>query len=112
MARASLPLDRQCQLLGLPRPVAEHRFHPTRRWRFDWAFVDERIAIEIEGGVFLADGGRHSRGAGFRNDTEKYAEAAIAGWRIIRVLPEHVTQGQAVEWIRRALKGPIDVSDR
>lgn len=93
----------QCQFAGLPTPISEYTFHPLRKWRFDFAFVDAKIALEIEGGAFLKDGGRHTRGAGFRNDLEKYAEAAILGYRVIRVLPEQVENGQALTWIERAL---------
>ena len=70
---------------GLPAPVAEHRFHPTRRWRFDWAFLDRLVALEVEGGVWQQ--GRHTRGSGFVKDIEKYNAAAALGWRIIRALP-------------------------
>ena len=95
----------QCQVLGLPVPVAEFRFHPTRKWRFDWAFVDQKLAIEIDGGVFMEGGGRHSRGAGYRADCEKLAEAAILGWRVIRCLPEQAEDGTVANWISRALGG-------
>lgn len=101
MARISIAFDRQCQLAGVPRPVAEYRFHPTRRWRFDWAFLDARLAIETEGAAFKAGGGRHTRGAGFRADLEKYAEATILGWRVIRVLPEQIANGAALTLVTR-----------
>lgn len=102
--RVVLPFDKQCRLVGLSSPVAEHRFHPVRRWRFDWSFVTEKLAVEVEGGVFLKAGGRHTRGAGFRKDTEKYAEALILGWRVLRVLPEQITSGQALNWVERILR--------
>ena len=92
-----------CEQEGLPVPVGELIFHPHRKWRFDLSWPDQRLALEIEGGVFVR--GRHSRGAGFRSDCEKYAEALIHGWRVLRILPEHVTNGQALIWIRRALRG-------
>ena len=98
----TISLEMQCRALKLPAPVAEFCFHPERKWRFDWAWVPQKLALEQEGGAFLAGGGRHTRGAGFRRDTEKYAEAAILGWRVIRVLPEQVADGTAVGWIERA----------
>lgn len=104
MARVVLAFDRQCDLAGLPKPVGEHRFHSTRKWRFDWAFLDQRLAIEVEGAAFKAGGGRHTRGAGFRKDTEKYAEALILGWRVLRVLPEQIANGQALTWCERILR--------
>lgn len=60
------------------RMVREHRFHDTRRWRFDFAFPEARVAVEIEGR------GRHQTFAGFRADTEKYNTALLLGWRVLR----------------------------
>lgn len=62
--------------------VAEYCFHPTRRWRFDFAIPDKMIAIEIEGGSW--SGGRHTRGAGYNKDMKKYNEAVKLGWRLLR----------------------------
>jgi len=86
--RITLAFDRQCAAFSLPPPVAEHRFHETRRWRFDWAWPDHRVAIEIEGGVWTA--GRHTRGQGFLADIEKYNAAAELGWRLLRYPPGRV----------------------
>ena len=60
----------------------EYRFHPTRLWRFDFAFAYRKIAIEIEGGTW--SGGRHTRGSGYAEDCLKYNEAAKLGWTILR----------------------------
>ncbi len=103
MSRGALSLDRQCALAGLPVPVAEVRFHPTRRWRFDWAFLEHKLAVEQEGGVFI--GGRHSRGAGFEADLVKYAEAMCLGWKILRVTPGQVRDGRALGYLERLLRG-------
>lgn len=67
---------------GFGRPEREYRFHPVRKWRFDFAFPDHKIAIECEGAVWVS--GRHTRGAGFIKDSEKYNEAAIMGWRVLK----------------------------
>jgi hypothetical protein len=90
-------------------------FHATRRWRFDLALFhplgsplglkELQIAIEIEGGLFLKASGRHNRGAGMRADLEKYNEAVLLGWRILRVLPEWVANGKAFTLVERAVKG-------
>lgn len=65
-----------------PEPVLEYRFHKKRKWRFDFAFLDEKIAIEYEGGVW--GGGAHIRGKHFNSDSEKYNEAAMMGWTVLR----------------------------
>jgi hypothetical protein len=77
--------ERLLRSVGLPAPVREHRFHPVRRWRFDYAWPSEKVALEVEGGVWT--GGRHTRGAGFVADIEKYNAATVAGWRVVRVVP-------------------------
>jgi very-short-patch-repair endonuclease len=94
-------LSFQLQLLGLPLPVREFRFHPTRKWRFDLAYPDNRLAIEIEGATY--SGGRHVRGKGYEEDCLKYDEAAIAGWAVLRVTGPMVEEGRATELIARAL---------
>lgn len=86
----------------LPEPVREFRFHPTRRWRFDFAWPSERLAVEVEGG--LHDYGRHQRPESFERDAEKYNEAALLGWRVLRVTASHISSGKAIEWITRALQ--------
>ena len=63
----------------------EVQFHTSRRWRADFAHIESRTLIEIEGGIFMAKGGRHTRGAGYANDAEKYLEAVLAGWTVIRL---------------------------
>lgn len=86
---------------GLPLPVAEYKFHPTRRWKLDYAFVDHKLALEVEGGVWII--GRHQRPKGFLKDMEKYSEAAIAGWCVIRVTPKELCTQKTIELITRAL---------
>lgn len=90
----------------LPEPVSEYRFAaPERQWRFDLAWPKHKVALEIEGGVFKrGGGGRHNRGAGFRNDLEKYSEAAVRGWTVIRVLPEQLCELRTLQWVERALE--------
>ena len=63
----------------------EVKFHASRRWRADFAHFASRTLIEIEGGIFIPGGGRHSRGAGYANDAEKYLEAVLGGWTVIRL---------------------------
>jgi len=87
----------------LPPPVREHKFHPTRRWRFDFAWEAQQIAVEIEGGVYSR--GRHTRGAGFEADCEKYNAATMMGWRVFRYGPTHVRSGEALRQIGRMLRG-------
>ena len=68
-----------------PTLEREVSFHPTRKWRTDFAHMASRTLIEIEGGIFQRGAGRHNRGAGYALDAEKYLEAVLAGWTVIRL---------------------------
>ena len=67
----------------------EFRFHPERKWRADFAHIESRTLIEIEGGIYIQ--GRHNRAAGFIADTEKYLEAFLAGWAVVRLTTAQIT---------------------
>ncbi len=86
-------LERRFEFLWLavqgPALEREFRFHPTRKWRSDFAHIPSRTLIEIEGGIWI--NGRHNRGAGFITDIEKYNEATLAGWRVFRLADVHLT---------------------
>ncbi len=90
---------------GLPRPVREFRFAPPRLWRFDFAWPDRGLAIEVEGGTFVH--GRHNRGGGMAKDAEKYNTAALAGWVIVRVTTDMFRTSEAFDTVRRALTTTI-----
>ena len=94
-------LEYQCAASKLPAPVAEYRFAPPRRWRFDWAWPQQRVALEQEGGVWVR--GRHTRGKGYLNDLEKYNEAASRNWLVIRCTPQDIQNGAAFVWVKAAL---------
>ena len=66
----------------LPEPEQEYKFHPTRKWRFDFAWPEKMIAVEIEGGIWV--GGGHNRPKAFLKDIEKYNNASLLGWRVFR----------------------------
>jgi very-short-patch-repair endonuclease len=80
----------------------EVRFHASRRWRADFADIASRTLIEIEGGIFIPGGGRHSRGVGYAKDAEKYLEAVLAGWTVIRLTEKQLNLDfieRIVAWI-------------
>ena len=81
-----------CALLRdarLPLPTPEYRFDPARRWRFDFAWPDAQVAIEIDGGIWINGG--HNRGKALLAQYEKQNAAAIAGWRVLRYSPKQLT---------------------
>lgn len=103
-----LALAFQLKAVGL-LGAREHRFHPSRRYRFDFAWPESKLAAEVEGVTFEGKGkdtklgGRHVSVKGFESDAEKYNEAAILGWRVLRVTARMIKRGQALLYIERAL---------
>lgn len=67
-------------------PKREYRFHTVRKWRFDFAFVDSGVAVEVDGGQFAFRGGRHATDA----DRDKLNTAAAMGWRVFRFSPKQL----------------------
>lgn len=96
----------QLQLAGLPLPQREYLFHKKRKWRFDLAWPDLLIAVEVEGGIWT--GGRHVRGEGYEGDCEKYNEAQLAGWMVLRFTPGMIRRDQAGGVIEKAIRRAID----
>ena len=87
----------------LPEPVREYKFHPQRRWRFDFCWPDRLFAVEIEGGMWI--NGRHNRAKGAIADMEKYNAATALGWMVFRFTPEQVRDGSALITVEGLLPG-------
>jgi hypothetical protein len=76
---------------NLPVPVPEYRFDLNgRRWRFDYAWPDRLVAVEIDGGSWI--NGRHNRAAGFLADMDKFNAAVRQGWRVLHYTPQTMLQ--------------------
>lgn len=89
----------QIRVNKLPPPQREFPFHPERKWRFDFADPKLKIAAECEGGVWTQ--GRHTRGAGFIADLDKYNAAALLGWLVLRFTRTQIASGEAIRaWMR------------
>ena len=69
-------LDRKIEV------VKEHRFHPERKWRFDFAVPEKMIGIEYDG--LQNAKSRHTTLVGFTGDTEKMNAAQALGWKVLR----------------------------
>lgn len=87
---------------GVKKPVREYRFHETRKFRFDFAWIEEKLAVEIEGGIWINGG--HNRGVGYSKDMEKYNLATLRGWRVLRFAPKDIKNENTYAMIRECLK--------
>ena len=86
--------------------VKEFKFHPVRKWRFDYAIPEHKIALEVEGGVWT--GGRHTSSVGFMKDMEKYNTATLMGWRVFRTTPDELYRLKTLNLLKTAISGVFD----
>jgi len=97
------------------RCVVEYRFHPVRRWRFDYAFPDKKVYLEVDGGIFgfyvtnkitgerkLIVGG-HNYGGQIRNEHEKRNAATLMGWRGLWCEPKFLLGHETIRILKEAL---------
>lgn len=94
----------QMRLAGFPEPVREFPFARSigRSWRadFGWPFI--RMLVECEGGIWSA--GAHVRGTGYSEDLDKYNQAALMGYMVLRFTKEMVEDGRALGMVERGMK--------
>lgn len=88
--------------------VKEFRFHPKRKWRFDYAFPFLQIAVEVDGGVWT--GGRHINPAGYINDMEKLNTAASMGWLVLRITTDDQFAVNTFDLIKSTIEYRINES--
>ncbi len=98
--------ETECTTAGLHRPYREYKFCSTRKWMFDFAWPMEMIALEIEGGAFYGPG--HRSVGKFLRDIEKYNEAAVLGWRVLRCTTADVSSGSVFSLLKRVLLHDLD----
>ncbi len=92
----------------IPTPQREYRFHPVRRWRFDFAWPAQKLALECDGGQWKRNGGRHARDS----DREKLNAAAILGWRVMRYSGKMLQKPDAViKQVKKALGANALIKD-
>jgi hypothetical protein len=93
-------------------PELEVQFHPDRRWRFDAAWWDRKVALEVQGGLFAGTpcpmcgrrrGGRHNDAVGLLKEYEKLNAAAALGWRVLYVIPEWLMKTETIEMLKHVL---------
>ncbi len=65
-----------------PAPERQFKFHPERRFRYDFAWPQIKLCVDIQGGGF--SGGRHSRGIGQEGDHDKANEAQRLGYDVLQ----------------------------
>lgn len=126
-------LLRDIRACHLPEPQTQHRWHPTRDYRADFAYPDPRtmLLVEVDGGLNVGRRNRsqqamdaqldaltalaglaplkrqrqggHNSAEGYEHDRIRDAEALALGWTVLRVTPAMIERGEAVAYIERIL---------
>lgn len=87
--------------------VEEHVFHPTRKWRFDFAIPEIKLAIEYQGHGATGGGGHvggHASMSGMAGDCEKINQAQALGWTVLLFTALHF---QPADRIKHKLTAPL-----
>lgn len=106
LRRTALEDDLAFQILaaGLPLPMRELEFHPTRKWRFDFAWPEAMLAAEVDGGEWVR--GRHWRPGGVGADRDKAIAADRLGWTVLHFTGGEVKDGTALAKLSAAMGAP------
>lgn len=126
MSHLEAALKIQIRAVKLPEPTSEYRFAAMatggtgkgcrqrikaagmRDWRFDLAWPDLMLAVEVEGGLHV--NGRHNRSEGFEADLEKYRHAMLQGWQVFRCGAKMIKTGAAIRTIERLISDRVRVA--
>lgn len=98
-----------CKVEGLPMPVTEHYFAKQalgRNWRFDFAWPEEWVALEVQGGIWRKGGGAH-QGKGHERDIEKLSAAQRLGWKVMQCVPRNLCTDATITLLRTVLTPPL-----
>jgi hypothetical protein len=94
-----------CLKMGLPAPTPELKFDEPitpgikpRQWRFDYAWPDAKVFLEVEGGSWI--GGRHTSPKGFAEDMAKYNRASCLGWKRLSCTPKQLMTLPVINMIK------------
>lgn len=120
VSKLETELANQLHLVGL-KPEREFRFAAMatggtgkgsrarlkasnlKDWRFDFAFLDAGVAVEVEGGTWGAKKSRHTTGSGFHGDCDKYNSAVLLDWMVLRFTAKHIQTGEALRMIETVI---------
>jgi hypothetical protein len=81
--------------------VYELKYDSVRKFKFDYANLRLKIAIEMEGGIYTGTG--HAKTGKYLKDMEKYNHAQIKGWIVLRYAygQENKIAGDVIKAIER-----------
>ncbi len=101
---AETELALQCEGIGLLKPEREYVYAPPRKFRADLAWPSHKILVECQGGVYSHQA--HGSISGILKDNERLNIATLAGFRLLRFVPDQVESGEALQLIEQLFLGP------
>lgn len=107
MSRPRERLGQELALLGFAAEVPFPGISGKRRYRWDWALPERRIAVEYQGIIGKSHGhgdASHASIAGMLRDHEKFSEASVLGWTVILANARTAESGQVIGWVLAALE--------
>lgn len=98
----------------LPQPIREYKFHPIRKWRFDFAWPKIKLAVEIDGGTFGGTKmlGNHAIGKRYQEDCIKSNAAQLDGWAVLRADREMVSTEEFGDIVKAMILKRIELWKR
>lgn len=97
----------QIKAAGLPDPVRQHFYAPPRKLRADFAWPERRLLVEVQGGVFNRKA--HGSITGVLADIDRLNAATIAGWHMLRFVPDQVKNGSALAVIESVIEKALEI---
>jgi len=123
-------VEKICRVHDVPAPVREYQFDTDgwtpprydkngnlklRKWRFDCAWPDAKVAVECHGGIGGgANRGRHVRRGGINADAEKMTAAQLQGWTVLVFTADQIPSslfGEKVDQLVAVLRRALGVND-
>ena len=94
----------QVKQAGLPLPVSEYSAIPARKFRWDFAWPECLILVEIQGGIWSSSKTGHTSGVGVNRDCQKGNLANLGSFCCLSFTSDMIRSGIALEQTREALR--------
>ena len=82
--------------------IHRHKFMVDRKFEFDFAFPTIKLAIEVQGGIWIVGG--HTKGVGIKQDHDKNQNACALGWQMLYCCPDDIKKGIAISFIEKTIE--------
>ena len=93
-----------CQIrdAAVPVPKREHCCVSSRGFRWDFAWPELMLAVEVQGQIWSK--GAHSSGVGILRDHEKHNLATVAGWRVLYASGNTIRTGEFFKYLLQIIE--------